>query len=105
MHGPVESVLGFAHLRHHGMDQVGLIGVHGHFNTFGVHQEQAHLFRLRAVQQAEQDAIETDALARTGGACHQQMRHPGQIRHEGATGDILAQDHGQGPAALAEIFR
>ena len=37
MHGPVKSVLGFAHLRHHRMDQVRLIGVHGHFDALGVH--------------------------------------------------------------------
>ena len=105
MHGPVKSVLGLAHLRHHRMDQVRLLGVHGHFDALGVHQEQTHLFRLRTVQQAEQDTIEADALARTGGTGHQQVRHPGQVRHKGTTGDVLAQDHGQGPATLAEIFR
>ena len=56
-----------------------------------VDQHEAHLGGGRTHQQAGDDRVDADRLARAGRAGDQQVRHPGEIGPDGVAGDVLAE--------------
>ncbi|MBA7698035.1 hypothetical protein ES703_106709 [subsurface metagenome] len=63
-----------------------------HLDHFRVNQNQLHLIRTLRKQYAGDDAIDTDALTRTGRAGNKQMRHRRQVRNKRFSRRILAQE-------------
>ena len=92
---PLQRVGRLTHVRHdrqqHVRDPVeGL-----QLDDFGVDHEQPQVLGRAAVQQAHEHHVEADALACAGGACHEHVRHRGEIRVERRTDDVAAEHHGQ----------
>ena len=104
VHSPIKGVLGLGHLCDHRVHKMRFVGVHGHFDALGVNEQQLHVLGLGAVQQTDENAVEAHAFARARSTRHKQMRHAGEVGHNGLARYVLAQNHGQGAATLAEGF-
>ena len=57
----------------------------------GIDQDQPHFFRRRLVQHRHDEGVDGDALARSGRAGDQQVRHGVQVGGDDAAVDVLAQ--------------
>ena len=64
--------------------------VSGQFHSFRINHDHAHLVRRRPHDHRCQHGVDETGLARTGGACHQKMRHLGEVGRYKMTFHILA---------------
>ena len=67
----------------------------GELDALRIDHEEAHLLRRVVQQDAVDDGIHADRLARTGGARDEQMRHADEIGGDRAAIDALAEGDGQ----------
>ena len=97
LHRPFQRANRLGRFGNHRRQQVwdGVIGFE--LQHLGIDEDQPALLRRQSVQQREQDGVQPDRLARPGGSRDQQMRHRGQIGHDGLARDVLAQDDRQLP--------
>ncbi len=56
----------------------------------GVYHDQFYVFRVRFVENAHNQRIDTDGFSRPRSACNEKVRHFGNIRHHGFPGDIFS---------------
>ncbi|GJE53001.1 hypothetical protein GOFOIKOB_6076 [Methylobacterium tardum] len=70
-----------------------------------VDHDQAALFRLEPVEQAEDHGVDRHRLARAGGAGDEQVRHAREVGDDRLAADVLAQAQSQLVLALGEVGR
>ena len=94
-HRPAQRVGGLLRFDHHRRHQVRNVLVHPELEPLRVHHDHPHVVRRRPVQDAGENRVEADRLARAGRAGDQQVRHRRQVRHERLAVDGLAEREGQ----------
>ena len=102
---PFECAHRFVRLGHHRAEQVGDVVIAFQLEHLGVDQDQPAFVGREAIEQRQQDGVQSDRLARTGGARDQQMRHGRQIGDDRFACDILAEDHRQAALMVDECGR
>ena len=99
---PFERAHRLLRLGHDRGEKVRDIVVALELEHLGVDQDQAALFGREAIEQRQQDRIEADRLARTGGARDQQVRHRGEVGDDRLARNVLAQDDREGALVIDE---
>ncbi|MNF85650.1 hypothetical protein D3C84_680560 [compost metagenome] len=69
----------------------------------GIDHDEAQILRRRLVEHGDDHGVDPHRFTGAGGTGHQQVRHLGEVHHHGLPCDVLAQAHGQGVAAVAEV--
>ena len=92
---PLEDVRGDLGIGDHGGEEVGDVLVDPELEALGVDEDQAHLVRGGAEEEARDHAVEPDALAGAGGAGDQQVGHGREVGEVGLPAHGLAEDHAE----------
>ncbi|GJD68969.1 hypothetical protein MMMDOFMJ_1895 [Methylobacterium gnaphalii] len=71
----------------------------------GIDHDQAALFRLQPVEQAQDHGVDGHRLARAGGAGDEQVRHASEVGDDRLAADILAEAERQLVLRVDEILR
>ena len=95
MDRPVECGLGLVWLHDDVLEEVGQAVVRGELDPLEVHQDQPDLVRSGVHEDARDERIDTDALARPCRPGHEQVGHLGQVHGEGFARHVAAQGEGQ----------
>ncbi len=86
-------------------EQVGDVLEERELEPLGVDEDDLDLLRRGLVEEAGDQGVEGDALARAGRAGDEQVGHDGQVGHDDAAVDVLAQGEGQLGGRVLEIRR
>ncbi len=73
---------------------MGQIVVNLHLDHLGIDHHEAEVLRGEPVEDAGDDGIDANALARASGARHEQVGHLGEVGDDGIAIDILSQTQG-----------
>ena len=92
---PLERGLGPLGLGDDRHEQVGQAVVGRQLDPLEVHQDHPDVVRRRLAQQAGDDRVDHDALARAGRAGDEQVRHLGQVDRLGDAGHVAPEREGQ----------
>ena len=95
LHRAAQCTGGLAGLGDHRHQQVGDAVILGQLHHLGVDEQQLHVLRAGAEQQAHDDAVHAHRFAAAGAARDQQMGHLAQVCHLSHTGNVLAQCNAQ----------
>ncbi len=93
--GPVEGGLGALRLRDDRHHQVRQAVVGGQLDALEVDEDQPDLVGRGVAQQARDQRVDHDALARPGGPGDEQVRHLGEVGGAGVAGDVAAERESQ----------
>ncbi len=93
--GPVQHARRLVYFGDNRAQKVGHAVVDAQLHHLRVHHQQAQAVGCVRKEQAGDNRIDADRLARTGGARDQQVGHARQIGHNRLGSQILAQRHGQ----------
>ena len=69
--------------------------VNAQFYDLRVDHDQLDILRLCLIQNAHDQCVDADGFTGTGCAGNQQMRHLGDISHDGISSDILSDREGK----------
>ena len=99
--GPVGGEVG-----HHRAGEVGEPLVRGQLDHLGVDHDEPQVPRRVLIDQAGDERVHEDALARSGGAGHEQVRHLGEVGDHRLPERVHAHDDRQGHAlgVLVEVL-
>ena len=86
--GPLERGLGPFRLGDHRDEEMGQAVVRGELDPLEVHEDHPDVVRGRLAEQARDDGVDHDALARAGRAGDQQVRHLREVDRLGRAGDV-----------------
>ena len=95
LHRAAKGTCGLFRLGDHRHQQVGNAVVLGQLHHLGVDQQQLHVLRAGAEQQAHDDAVHAHGFTAAGAACNEQMGHLAQVCHLCHTGNVLAKRNAQ----------
>ena len=105
LHDPRERFRGLLRIRDDGRDEMRDAGVGREFDPLGVDEHHAHLRGRRPHQQRGDHRVHEARLAGAGGSRNEQMRHFGEVRHDEATLDVLAETDRHGVNARGARLR
>ena len=82
-------------------EQVGQAVVGGQLDALEVHEDHPDVVRRGLAQQARDERVDHDALARAGGAGDEQVRHLGEVDGLGLAGHVAPEgERERGPGRL-----
>ena len=104
IHRPLQSRNGLFRLVNHRRKKMRNISVRRHFDLLRVNQNQLHITRTIAIQQATKQGINHHRLTRTRLSSNQQMRHLSQFTHNNLTGYIFTNPKAQRITSSSPLF-
>ena len=102
---PVQDRLGLVRLDDHVLEQVGQAVVRGQLDALEVDQDHAHVVRGGTHQQAGDERVDLDALARAGRSGDQEVRHLGEVDGLRPPGHVAPEGERQLRAGGREVDR
>ena len=105
-HTPTQRIGRFPHVRHDRCQQMWNALINRKLEHFRVDHDQAHMFRMSLVKNAEHHRVDGDGFARTRCTCNQEMRHSSEIDNDRVTANILpqCQRHGRIQVVIGTRF-
>ena len=104
-HGVSQRVGGLLGVGDHGREQVRDAFVRAELQALRIHHDHPYMLRSRLVQDGHNERVEHDALARSGRAGYQQVRHRVERGNLDAPADVLAEGHGERRGGSMELLR
>ena len=87
---PLQGAGRFLGIRHHRKQQMRDSVIDRELHNFGIDHDELDLIRSITVKNTQNNRIDTDGFAGTGGTRDQKMRHLGYIRHHDIAADIFS---------------
>ncbi len=101
---PLQGLGGLLGVGDDGRDEVRHALVGGQFHALGVHHDHADLVRGGAHQDGGDHRVHERGLTGAGGAGHEEVGHLGQVGHDVAALDVLADAHDHGVVGAAGVL-
>jgi len=103
LNSPLQRSRRLGRIGHNGNQQMRYAIIYSQFHHLRVYHQQFDLFGCRFVQKADNYAVNTNALSRSGGSGYKKMWHPGQVDNNIFTRYIFSQTYGETGFKLDKI--